>query len=140
MVLSSCRLLRIDESKGAEALLAPPLSYTAVGIDTELSQNDAAVAISRGTGRGSVFVSGGETLASSLVYSPAYNNRNLLLSVLIDMGAEDVPLNVDVKTLESDGLDLTKGQATAISLVVSLVPALIVTVLGTVVYVRRKRS
>ncbi len=140
MVLSSCRLLRIDESKGAEALLTPPLSYTAVGIDTELSQNDAAVAISRGTGRGSVFVSGGETLASSFVYSPAYNNRNLLLSVLIDMGAEDVPLNVDVKTLDSDGLDLTKGQATAISLVVSLVPALVVTVLGTVVYVRRKRS
>ena len=140
IALDACRLIRVDAAKGAEALLTPPASFEAVGIDTEKKGNEAAVAISKGEGRGTVFVSGAASMASSLVYTPAYNNRNLLLAVLEDMGAQDIPMNVDIKTLANDGLDLTKSQATATSLVVSLVPALIFAVIGTVVYIRRKRS
>ena len=140
MVLSSCRLLRTDAAKGATGLLVPPASYTPVGIDTEKKTTDAAVAISKAEGRGTVFVSGASTLASSFIYSPIYNNRNLLLSVIADMGAEDVPLNIDVKSLDTDGLDLTKSQATAISLMVSIIPAAIVITIGTVIFIRRKRS
>lgn len=139
-VLASCRLLSLDETKGARALLAPPDSYAAVGNESEKPENAAAVAISSAEGRGSILVSGSTSLASSLMYFPSYNNRSLLLAVLADMGAEGLPLNVEVKSLATDGLDLTKGQATAISFVVSLVPAAIAAVVGTVIYIRRKRS
>ncbi len=140
MVLSTCRMLSLDTDKGAKALLVPPASYSLVGVDETKPENAAAVAISSDASRGSVFVSGSASLASSLVYSSGYNNRNLLLSVLADMGAEDVLLNVDVKNLASDGLDLTKGQATAVSIVVAILPAAIVAAIGTVIYIRRKRS
>lgn len=140
MAMNSCRLLRIDPQKGAEALLLPPASFTAVGAQPELLGNEAVLARSSAEGRGTVLVSGAASFASSLMYTPAYNNRNLLLSALSDMGAEDLPLNVDVKTLASDGLDLTKGQATLVSITVSVLPALIVAAIGTCVYIRRKRS
>ena len=140
MVLSSSRLLRTDVEKGAVALLTPPASYTAVGVDTEKTPYDAAVALSKGEGRGSVFVSGSDTLASSLIYSPIYANRDLLLSVLADFGADDVPLNVGVETLASDGLDLTKGQATLVSILVSVLPAAAVMTVGIIIFERRNRS
>lgn len=140
LLLASCRLLKTDSAKGAEALLLPPASYTAVGVDTETSERDAVAAISKGEARGSVFVSGAATLASSPIYSQTYHNRDILLSVLADMGAENTPKNLEIKTLADDGLDLTKGEATLLSVLVSVLPALIVTVIGTVIFVRRKRS
>ncbi len=140
MVVSSSRLLRLDASKGAKALLQTPVGFTPIGSDTEMIGNEAVAALSSGEGHGSVFVSGAASLASSLIYTPAYNNRNLLISVIEGFGTEELPLNVDIKTLASDGLDLTKSQATALSLTVSLLPALIAAVLGTVICIRRKRS
>lgn len=140
MVLSSCRVLSLDETKGAKALLTPPASYAPVGADETKPENAAAVAISEDSSRGSVFVSGSISLASSFMYSSSYNNRNLMLSVLAEMGAENVLLNVDVKNLANDGLDLTKGQASALSLVVAIIPAAIASAIGIVIYVRRKRS
>ena len=140
MVLSSSRLLSLDKTKGAEALLTPPASYSLVGAETDKPENAAAVAISSDASRGSVFVSGSTSLVSTLIYSSSYNNRNLLLSALAGMGADSSLLNVDIKNLASDGLDLTKAEATAISIIVAVLPAMIVTAIGIVIYVRRKRS
>lgn len=139
-VLYSCRILSLDASKGATALLTPPESYTVVGAESEKPENAAAVAISRGTERGSVFVSGSTSQVSTLVYTSSYNNRDLMLSTFSDFGASGHPLNVAVKNLASDGLDLTKSQATVISIVVAVLPAALIATVGTIINVRRKRS
>ncbi len=140
LVVADCRVLRVDSSKGAAALVNPPASVQAVGAVTELDGREAVAVYSTGEGRGGVFVSGADSLASSLLYEPGYTNRDLLLSVLTDMGAEGAPLNTVISPLATDGLDITKSQSTAIAVLLSTLPALVFAVLGVVIYVRRKRS
>ena len=87
-----------------------------------------------------MFVSGSAALASSLIYTPSYSNRDLVLSLMDEMGGDDLPINVPVKTLATDGLELTRGESITMSVLVSAIPALLFAALGTFVYVRRKNS
>ncbi len=139
-VVQDCRVLRVDASKGASPLLLAPSSAVLTGSDTALLGNEAVAAYSAAEGRGSIFVCGADSLASSLVYVPSYTNRDLLLSSMTEMGAEDLPLNLQIETLATDGLDITRGEAITMTVLVSLVPALLFAVAGTVIYIRRKRS
>lgn len=140
VVVSDARVLTIDPSKGASAILMPPDAATLNSSGAEPKKNEVVAAYSTGTGRGSVFVSGSSALASSLIYTPSYSNRDVILSLMDEMGGEELPINVPVKTLATDGLDLTRGEAITTSVLVSAIPALLFAALGTFVYVRRKNS
>ena len=140
VVVSDARVLSIDSAKGAASILLPPESAVLNSSGNAPKTNEVVAAYSAGTSRGSVFVCGSASLASSLVYMPSYTNRDVLLSLMNEMGGEDLPINVSVKTLATDGLDLTRGDAITMSVVVSVIPALVFAALGTFVYVRRKNS
>jgi len=139
VVVSDARVLSLDLDK-AYPLLMPPHSATLNSSGEEVKANEAVAAYSAGESRGSVFVCGSASLASSLIYTPSYTNRDLLLSVMDEMGGENLPINVAIKTLATDGLDLTRGEAITLSVVVSCIPALLIVAVGTFVYVRRKNS
>ncbi|MBO7740027.1 MAG: Gldg family protein [Clostridia bacterium] len=140
VVVSDARVLSIDSAKGASAILLPPDAATLNNSGATPKSNEVVAAYSTGTGRGSVFVSGSAALASSLIYTPSYSNRDLVLSLMDEMGGEDLPINVPVKTLATDGLELTRGESITMSVLVSAIPALLFAALGTFVYVRRKNS
>ena len=134
------RVLQIDKTKGANALLLAPDSAVLNSTGGSVKKDQAIAAYSTASGRGGVFVCGASSLVSSLVYTPDCANRDILFAVMDDMGAESLPLNIKVKSLATDGLDLTRQDAILLSVVVSAVPALLMVALGTFVYVRRKRS
>jgi len=140
VVVSDARVLEIDSAKGASEILLPPNSATLNNSGDEPKSNEVVAAYSAGENRGSVFVCGSASLASSLIYSPSYTNRDVLLSVMDEMGGEDIPINVSVKTLATDGLDLTRGEAITLSVVVSTIPAFLFVAIGIFVYARRKNS
>lgn len=140
VVVRDARVLSVDASKGAKTILLPPDSATLNSSGEAPKSNEAVAAYSTDASRGSVFVCGSASLASSLIYTPSYTNRDVLLAVMDDMGGENLPLNVPVKTLATDGLDLTRGEAITLSVLVSVIPALVFVVFGTFVYVRRKNS
>lgn len=140
IVVSDARVLAIDSAKGAKAILLPPESATLNTSGKTPKDSEVVAAYSSADNRGSVFVSGAASLASSLVYTPSYSNRDLLLSVMDEMGGKDLPINVEIKTLATDGLDLTRGDAIMLSVAVCAIPALIFVAFGTFVYVRRKNS
>ncbi|MBQ4121599.1 MAG: Gldg family protein [Clostridia bacterium] len=140
VVVSDARVLEIDSAKGASAILLPPNSATLNNSGDEAKGNEVVAAYSAGESRGSVFVCGSASLASSLIYTPSYTNRDVLLSVMDEMGGKNLPINVEIKTLATDGLDLTRGEAITLSVVVSCIPALLIVAVGTFVYVRRKNS
>ena len=140
IVVDDARVLSIDSTKGATAVLLPPESATLNSSGKTPKNNEVVAAYSTGSGRGIVFVSGSASLASSLIYEPSYTNRDLLLSVMDEMGGNNLPINVEIKTLSTDGLDLTRGEAITLSVVVSAIPALLFAAAGIIVYVRRKNS
>ena len=140
IVVDDARVLVTDKTKGAVSLLLPPDSATLNASGASPKNNEVIAAYSTGASRGSVFVSGAASLASSLVYMPNYSNRDFLLSVMDEMGGEDLPLNIPIKTLATDGLELTRGEAITLSVIVSAIPAILIVAVGTFVYVRRKKS
>lgn len=139
-VVSDARVILVDAARGASAVLVAPDSAKLNKNEATLTGKEAIAAYSTAQGRGSVFACGAASLASSLIYAPSYANRDVLLSVMQEMGAEDLPINLEVKTLATDGLDLTRGQAVTLTVAVTAIPALLIIAVGTVVYVRRKRS
>ncbi|MBR6769101.1 MAG: Gldg family protein [Clostridia bacterium] len=140
IVVSDARVLEINAEKGAAAILLPPDSASLNSSGKAPKNNEVVAAYSAAESRGSVFVSGSASLASSLIYMPSYTNRDLLLSVVDEMGGKNLPINVEIKTLATDGLDMTRGEAITLSVAVSAIPALLFAVLGTFVYVRRKNT
>ena len=56
------------------------------------------------------------------------------------MGAEDVPLNLEIKPLANNSLNLTRSQSILWSVILVVVPTLLIAALGIFVNVRRKRS
>ncbi len=139
-VVSDSRVISVDSSKGAVPLLLPYSSTEIISSSYKADGSEAIAAYSSAEGRGSVFVSGSAALASSLIYVPSYNNRDLLLSVINEIGVESVPINLNVSTLATDGLDITTSQANTISIIISVIPALVFAAVGVFVYIRRKRS
>ena len=139
-VVSDARVLQIDKTKGANALLLAPDSAVLNSTGGAVKKDQAIAAYSTASGRGGVFVCGASSFVSSLVYTPDCANRDILFALMGDMGAESLPLNIKVKSLATDGLDLTRQDAILLSVIVSAVPALLMVALGTFVYVRRKRS
>lgn len=139
--VSDCRVLRLTARSGmeAEALLLPSPSTSLWGGVTEADGSEA-VAVRVRTAGGQVFATGAASLASSLVFSPTCANGDLLFSVLTDMGAPYAPLNVPTLPLLQDGLDITKTESTVLSVILSVVPALLVVGIGVMILWRRKRA
>lgn len=70
-----------------------------------------------------------------------YGNTDVLLSVLRGIGKEVVPVGLSMKKLYSDDISssvLTQTSATVQTVLLTLAPALVLTVTGTVVLVKRK--
>ncbi len=90
---------------------------------------------------GKVIVCASSAFASNeTLESDIYSNKNLLISALYDMNVGEVPLNIDIKLVRSEGLDRTELQARVWTVVISAAIPAIVAVIGTIVYVRRKHS
>lgn len=68
-----------------------------------------------------------------------YGNRDIIFSAMKTFGKKTVPLDINFKVLDSDSLDITTSEANTWSALITIVPALIVTILGIAVYIRRKR-
>lgn len=140
IVVSDCRVLRADPSKGAQRLLYPYSSVSLSGEQTRVVGNEAVAVYSTRESGGSVFACGASSLASSLVYVPGYGNRDMLLSLFEDMGTEVTPLNIEIKTLSTEGLDITRNSAITTSVLICVLPPLVAALAGTAVYLRRKYS
>lgn len=139
VAVSDCRVLRYTGALGAEPLLLPSASASLQGAENVADGREAVAILSTGK-NGQVFATGASSLASSLLFVPSYSNRDLLLSVLSHMGFEHMPLNIEISTLATDGLDITKTESTVLSVLLSAIPALLVLGVGIFIYVRRKNA
>lgn len=72
--------------------------------------------------------------------SNAYGNRDILFSLINQMGKKLVPLDIDFKVFESEALDITTAQAYAWTITLVGVFPLLVCVAGGVVCYKRKRK
>jgi hypothetical protein len=88
-----------------------------------------------------VYACGSPSFLSSknLIGTNAYGNRDLLLTVLRDIGREPVPVGLEFRPFADSTIDtITTVEATQYTIVLAIVPAVIAVACGTVVIVRRK--
>ncbi len=88
-----------------------------------------------------VYACGSPGFASSqnLLGASAYGNRDLLLTVLRDIGREPVPVGLKFKPFADLTIDtITQSEATQYTVVLAIIPAVAALVCGVVVIVRRK--
>ncbi len=67
-----------------------------------------------------------------------YGNADIMLTAMREFGKDTVPLDLDFKVLDDMGLSISTKQATAWTVVIAGVVPVIMLVMGTVVYIRRK--
>ena len=60
--------------------------------------------------------------------------------MLCETNIGEVPMNIALKIIRSEGLDRTEQEARIWTLAISVIMPLTVAIIGTVVYVRRKHS
>ncbi len=88
-----------------------------------------------------VYACGSPGFASSenLLGASAYGNRDLLLTVLRDIGREPVPVGLEFKPFADLTIDtITTSEATQYTVVLAIIPAIVALACGIVVIVRRK--
>ena len=82
-----------------------------------------------------------EFATNTLLSSSSYGNSDLLLSVLRYIGREPVPVGLDPKPFADYTIDtITTKEATQYTVVLTVVPALVATITGAIVLVRRKNK
>ncbi|MBE6607481.1 MAG: hypothetical protein E7633_02845 [Ruminococcaceae bacterium] len=90
---------------------------------------------------GKIFVCGSTNFANPMILeSDIYSNKNFIFSMIYETDIGEVPMNIDVKIIRSEGLDRTEQEARMWTIIVSVIMPLAVALIGTVVYVRRKHS
>ena len=117
-------------------MLLPKSAYS-----EEFGDSAALMTMTSVDNGGKIFVCGSTDFANNIILeSDVYSNKNLLFSVLYEMNVGEVPMNIEMKIVRSEGLDRTEQEARAWTLAVSVAMPLVVAIIGTVVYVRRKHS
>ena len=107
----------------------------------EFGDSPALVTVTSADNGGKIFVCGSTDFANNIILeSDVYSNKNLIFSMLYEMNVGEVPMNIELKIVRSEGLDRTEQEARVWTLVVSVIMPLVVATIGTVVYIRRKHS
>ena len=141
IVFESARVLTYDKSKGAAGIIELPKSASP---DGKVSYTDdaetALLAFSRNESGSTVTVTSASFVSIYNIYTGVYSNRDIVLSIVSEMGRETLPIGVEIKALNSAELDITKSEATVWTVIVSALVPLIVAAIGTAVYHRRRHS
>lgn len=87
-----------------------------------------------------VFAVGSPFFAEDMFLTPTYANSDILYTMMIAMGKEQVPIDLDFKVFEDNSLDITTAQAAAWTWTLILVIPVCVFVLGIVIFIRRKHA
>ena len=142
-VFPNSRALYIsDESKASALYYVPSSAYLHGTSNGTFSEKEAALATITDLGGGSYVFCTGTSGATDVYFSDSavYADRDMYLAVIDSMTDGDVPFGIDFKIIKSEGLDLTKHQATLQMIIICAAIPAAVLALGTVVYVRRKHS
>ena len=67
-----------------------------------------------------------------------YGNADIMMTAIREFGRDTVPIDLDFKVLDDMGLSISTKEATAWTVVVACIVPVIMLVMGTVVYIRRK--
>lgn len=68
----------------------------------------------------------------------SYANRDIIFNAMKSFGRKTVPLDLDFKVFEDEALDITTAQANRLTILYTVVPAVVVFAAGIVVYTRRR--
>ncbi len=68
----------------------------------------------------------------------SYANRDIIFNAMKNFGRKTVPLDLDFKVFEDEGLDITKAQANRLTVLITVVPSVIVFGVGIYVWTRRR--
>lgn len=82
-----------------------------------------------------------EFASNAVLNSGSYGNTDVLLSVLREIGQEIEPVGIDYKVMDNPTIDpqyYTASEATVWAIVLALIPAILCTVIGTVILVKRR--
>ena len=144
-IFPAARPVTIKEGSGkTSAIYFAPSSASAVYAEQKINYGaeEAALAAISSLDHGSYVFCTGSSETADVYFSDSalYNNRDMFLSVIEKMSTEAVPVGVQFKIITSEGLDLTKHQATLDMILICAVIPLAVLAVGTVVYIRRRHS
>ncbi len=129
--------ITINDSSKTDAVMLLPKSASGEDQDKEAS----LITMTAATSGGKIFVCGSTDFANSVILeSDVYSNKNFIFSMLCETNIGEVPMNIALKIIRSEGLDRTEQEARIWTLAISVVMPLTVAIIGTVVYVRRKHS
>ena len=114
-----------------------PITLMTVSVENRETQESNYSTVSEAS---YVIASGSvEFLTHTLLDASSYGNNDVLLSACRAIGQEPVPVGLDPKPFADTTIDsVTSKDATAYTLVLTIVPALAALVVGTVIIVRRK--
>ena len=145
LIFPGCRPLTLSDSSKASAVVLAPASSKAVYIDKTVSYGEtepACLATLSRTESGAYVFCAGTSAFTDVIFSDSaiYENRNLLLSTIDLMSEVKTPVNVGYKIIASEGLDITKAQATSSMIVFCAVIPAAVAIIGAIVYIRRRHS
>lgn len=87
-----------------------------------------------------VFAVGSPFFAEDMFLTPTYANSDILYTMMIMMGKEQVPIDLEFKIFEDTSLDITSAQASTWTWTLMLVIPTIVFGLGIVIFIRRKHK
>ena len=128
-----------DESQDKKATATDPLKLmTVTKEDRHVTENnDTGSSINNAS---YVFACGsGDFGASSILQKQSYGNTQFLEYALRIIGQEPVPVGLGINVFYDDTIDtVTTAEATRITVILAVIPALAAIVCGTVVIVRRK--
>ena len=144
-VFPGVRPITIKEGSGkTKAIYFAPSSASAVyaGNKVDYRAGEAALAAVTSLDHGSYAFCLGSSETADVYFSDnaLYANRDMFLSMIDRMSTEKAPVGVQFKIITSEGLDLTKRQATLDMILICAVIPLAVLAVGTVVYIRRRHS
>ena len=82
----------------------------------------------------------GEYANSEYLNSNTYANRDILYNTMSLTGRKRILADIDYKVLDDDTLDITTAQANRWSVALTACIPVVLAVVGTVVYIRRKNA
>jgi hypothetical protein len=136
VIFSDALPITINDKTKTDAVMLLPKS--ALGENQEEASLITMTSVENG---GKIFVCGSTDFANSFILeSDIYSNKNLIFSMLYETNIGEVPMNIAHKIIRSEGLDRTEQEARLWTIAISVIMPLVVAIIGTVVYVRRKHS
>ncbi len=130
-VLTSSKNSIIQTSESNSSIDAPevPLVVVSSKIGSDENQNEI---------RGNLLVAG--SLMFEFVSNESYGNADFLYGILKSFGNTSVSLDISSKPFNDDYLDITKKDANAAAIIITLVIPVMILICGVVIWVCRKRK